>query len=153
METTKVIHECDLLKNMDETQGSRLKRLRIAKKLTQKELAKAGGVGQTAIANIEADARGYGAGIVGIAKALGTTPEYLQLEDQVKTFSTAPGIQEPRPSYGWPFQTVSAAQYYEVLTQTQRDILEATAHSFVGTREPPAKQPLPAPNATKVQST
>lgn len=153
LETTKVIHQCDLLKNMEETQGKRLKRLRKAKKLTQKELAKAGGVGQTAIANIEADERGYGAGIVGIAKALGTTPEYLQLEDQIKTLSIPLSAEEPRPSYGWPFQTVTAAQYYEVMTQTQRDILEATAHSFVGSREPPEKQAQPAPNATKVQST
>ena len=46
----------------------------------------------------------------------------------------------------WPFSTVTPDQYYNVLTQTQRDILEATAHSFVGVREPPTKQPTPANN-------
>jgi transcriptional regulator with XRE-family HTH domain len=153
MKTTKVIHRCDLLKFMDETQGQRLKRLRLAKKLTQKEVAKFGDVGQTAIANIEADARGYGAGIVGIAKGLGTTPEYLQLDDQLKPVSTLSGSQAGASSYCWPFLTVSPTQYYEVMTQTQRDILEATAHSFVGARESPEKQEAPAPSATKVHST
>lgn len=52
----------------------------------------------------------------------------------------------------WPFLTVSPAQYYEVLTQTQRDILEATAHSFVGAREPPEKHESPAPKSAKAQS-
>jgi transcriptional regulator with XRE-family HTH domain len=53
-------------------------------------------------------------------------------------------LPQARASDGvWPFSTVTVAQYYEVLTQTQRDILEATAHSFVNAREPPIKHPTP----------
>lgn len=64
----------------DETMAQRLKRLREAKKLSQTGLAALSGVGQSAIGNIEADIRGYGSSVVAIARALGTTPEYLQLK-------------------------------------------------------------------------
>lgn len=60
--------------------GQRLKRLREAKKLSQTGLAALSGVGQSAIGNIEAGIRGYGSSVVEIARALGTTPEYLQLK-------------------------------------------------------------------------
>ena len=45
----------------------------------------------------------------------------------------------------WPFLTVTPDQYWNVLTQTQRDILEATAHSFTGpgARESPSKHSTP----------
>jgi len=127
---------------MDETQGQRLKRLRKAKNLTQKELGKFGGLGQTAIANIESDTRGYGAGIVGIAKALGTTPEYLQLADQIK----APiplGIQEHRTPDEWPFTTVSPSEY-ELLTPDDRAAIEQHIHLFIKARGDPEKQNAPA---------
>lgn len=143
MQTTKVIHACDVLNRMEETQGQRLKRLRKAKKLTQKELGKFGGLGQTAIANIEADTRGYGSGIVGIAKALDTTPEYLQLADQVKVATLPIGAQEPRPSYGWPFASVSPAQY-DLLTPDERAAIEQHIHLFIKARSDPAKHESPA---------
>lgn len=78
---TKVLHCRDLLANMEETIGERLKRLRIAAKLTQAKLAKDANIGQSAIGNIEAGTRGYGASVVAIAKVLGVTPEHLQLVD------------------------------------------------------------------------
>ena len=65
---------------MKETVGQRLRRLRKDKKLTQAELAKKAGVGQSAIGNIEAGTRGYGISVVAIAKALDTSPDYLQME-------------------------------------------------------------------------
>lgn len=65
-----------------ETIGQRLARLRKEKGLSQAELARLVGLsGQGAIGNIERDSRGYGASIVEIAKALGTTPEYLRLQE------------------------------------------------------------------------
>ncbi len=46
----------------------------------------------------------------------------------------------------WPFLTVTPDQYWNEMTQTHRDILEATAHSFVaaGARDSPSKHPAPA---------
>ena len=64
-----------------ETMGSRLKRLREARGLSQGVLAKRAGLkSQGAIGNIERDTRGYGASIIDIARELQTTPEYLRLE-------------------------------------------------------------------------
>lgn len=49
--------------------------------MSQAALAKAAGLsGQGAIGNIENDTRGYGASIIDIARALGTTPEFLRGE-------------------------------------------------------------------------
>lgn len=65
-----------------ETIGQRLARVRKEKGLSQAELAKlAGFSGQGGIGNIERDIRGYGARIIDIARALGTTPEYLRTGD------------------------------------------------------------------------
>lgn len=65
-----------------ETQGERLARLRSAKGMSQAKLAALAGLsGQGAIGNIERGTRGYGASIIDIARALGTTPEYLRMED------------------------------------------------------------------------
>lgn len=62
---------------MDESPRARLKRLRKEKNLTQTQLATMAGVGQTAIGNIEAGIRGYGASVVKVAAALGVSPDYL----------------------------------------------------------------------------
>lgn len=64
---------------MEESIGDRLKKLRKAEKLTQAALAAQVGLSQSAIGNIEAGTRGYGASVVLIAKALKTSPEFLQV--------------------------------------------------------------------------
>lgn len=76
-----------------ETQGERLARLRAAKGLSQAKLAALVGFsGQGAIGNIERGTRGYGASIVDIARVLGTTPEYLRMEEvAVSVANTEPG--------------------------------------------------------------
>lgn len=63
---------------MEETLGERLKRLRKAAGLTQSKLAAKVGLTQSAIGNIEAGTRGYGASVVLIAQALKTQPQILQ---------------------------------------------------------------------------
>ena len=72
---------------MNETIGQRLKRLRKDKGLTQVQLAKKSGVGQSAIGNIEAGMRGYGISVLAIAKVLETTPDYLQLSASETTYA------------------------------------------------------------------
>lgn len=65
-----------------ETIGKRLARIRKEKGMSQATLARLAGLsGQGAIGNIERDTRGYGASIIDIARALGTTPEHLRMED------------------------------------------------------------------------
>ncbi len=60
---TKVLHLGDLIPPMEETVGQRLRRLR-----------KEAGLTQSAIGNIEAGTRGYGASVVVIAKAVHQPP-------------------------------------------------------------------------------
>lgn len=96
---------------MDETYGLRLKRMRKAKGMTQKTLGKIAGIGQTAIANIEAGTRGYGLSVVAIAKALDTTPDYLQMEKKPAAFTD------------WPFASFTPTQYMQ-LDQALRDEVE-----------------------------
>jgi transcriptional regulator with XRE-family HTH domain len=59
---------------------ARLKRLRKAAGLTQAGLARAAGVVQSTIGNIESGTRGYGESLVDIAKVLRVPPEYLRCE-------------------------------------------------------------------------
>lgn len=59
---------------------ARLKRLRKAAGLTQAALARAAGVVQSTIGNIESGTRGYGESLVDIAKVLRVPPEYLRCE-------------------------------------------------------------------------
>lgn len=76
-----------------ETQGERLARLRTEKGLSQAKLAALVGFsGQGAIGNIERGTRGYGASIIDIARVLGTTPEYLRMEEASSSAAnTSPG--------------------------------------------------------------
>ncbi len=63
--------------------------------MSQAKLAELAGLsGQGAIGNIERDTRGYGASIVDIALALGTTPEYLRTGEAGKP---SPQNTEPGP--------------------------------------------------------
>lgn len=57
---------------------ARLRRLRKAFGLTQKELALKAKVAQGTIGNLESGVRGYGESVVDIATALKVTPDYLR---------------------------------------------------------------------------
>lgn len=43
----------------------------------------------------------------------------------------------------WPFTTVTPDQYFDVLSQAQRDIVEAMTHSLVNSRDDPSKHRTP----------
>jgi len=60
-----------------DTIAKRLKIRRKALKLSQVQLAKKAGVGQSAIGNIEAGTRSSPRNLLGLARALGVTPEWL----------------------------------------------------------------------------
>lgn len=76
---TAVIHTSDEITGMENI-AERLRRLRTAADLTQAQLAKAAGVSQGAIGNIESGIRGYGKSLVQIARVLGVPAEYLNCE-------------------------------------------------------------------------
>lgn len=100
---------------MEETLGERLRRLRKEKNLTQVELAKKSGVGQSAIGNIEAGTRGYGVSVLAIAKALETSPEYLQMD------KGHPHAAEPLGA--WPFELFTPHEY-KMLSEKERTEFE-----------------------------
>lgn len=79
---------------------ARLKRLRKAAGLTQTALARAAGVAQSTIGNIESGTRGYGESLVNIARELGVPPEYLRCETEsyAKLDATLPVTGEARAS-------------------------------------------------------
>lgn len=90
----------------------------------------------------------------GFAKGLGCPISAFsaRLATEVDEASAANHGARTNTDRTWPFLTVTQTQYFEVLTQTQRDILEATASSFVGTREPPVKHESPALKPANIQS-
>lgn len=98
-----------------ESIGKRLARLRKEKGLSQAKLAElAGFSGQGAIGNIERDVRGYGASILAIADALGTTPEYLQTganPTKKSNIELGPDIRGAVPLINW----VQAGAWCEVI--------------------------------------
>lgn len=84
----------------------RLKKARIAAGISQAELARRIGAGQSTIASIE-NGRNNGSGrLVDIAKELQVRPEWLALGDGPMGEDTPTG---ERPS-SWPFPSISEAQ-------------------------------------------
>ena len=64
-------------RTMKTTEGERLKAARTHAQLTQSELARRAGVGQSAVGNIEAGLRGFGASVLQMARACGVDPNWL----------------------------------------------------------------------------
>lgn len=87
---------------MTETEGNRLRRLRKAADLSQAELAKKAKCSTGTIGNIESGIRGYGESVVGIARALEVTPEYLQLiTDEFTEAAPIPGYSPEALALAW----------------------------------------------------
>ena len=122
-----------------ETTGQRLSRLRKQKGLSQAKLAAiAGYSGAGAIGNIENDSRGYGARIVVIAEALGTTPEYLQTgQGPMHTEGEKPDA-PPTPTLQEALTLV--ATHLNTLPDAQR--LQAAQHLETHARAPDSQKAL-----------
>lgn len=93
---THEIHGGDLLPDMVETMGSRLKAAREALGMSQQQLANRSSVSQGTIGNVESDARGYGRSVVAIARALGVSTEYLLMHSDDK--GQVRGVTSPEES-------------------------------------------------------
>lgn len=106
--------------------SDRLRQARLAKELSQEELAKLAGVTQGTIANIENGHRKQPRGLLSIARALGIDPTYL-LTGQASGFGAPPVHQEVReptaPYATWPFRSITRTEW-QSLPHDQRDLLE-----------------------------
>lgn len=100
LSTTKVIKFSPLITDV-KTLANRIKESRERLKLTQAELAKASGVSQGTIGNLESGIRKSAREILSIAAALGVSPQWLvtgktTLDPQLHTHHT---VREPDPGY------------------------------------------------------
>jgi hypothetical protein len=68
-----------------------------------------------------------------------------RLAEEAQAVSAVNGPALNRASdVNWPFSTVTPDQYFEVLSQAQRDIVEAMANTLVNSRDAPEKHQSPA---------
>lgn len=74
---TPVIPGWDVMQNMDESTGKRLREARKLRGLTQTKLAHLAKVSQGTIGNIESGSRGYGGSIIQISEVLNVNPHWL----------------------------------------------------------------------------
>ena len=84
---------------------------------------------------------------IGFAKGLGCPISAFskRLAAEVAAASAVNGPALTRASdSNWPFATVTPDQYFEVLSQAQRDIVEAMANTLVNSRDAPGKHQSPA---------
>lgn len=88
----RIKHDCDIQRNTNvivgyptitnvKTLGDRIREARKKKGWTQEDLAKAAGATQSAIGNVESDARRNPRILLGVAAALGRRPQWLLNED------------------------------------------------------------------------
>ncbi len=96
-----------------DTLGSRLKKAREQRELSQPALARLAGVSQGTIGNIEAGIRGGASSLAMIAAALQVRYEWLRDGD---------GPMELPAAY-WPFETVDLARF-EALSERQKGRIE-----------------------------
>lgn len=143
-----------LLTHMDDKSiADRLKRLRNAKKWTQAKLAGEAGVSTGTIGNVESGLREYGASVVDIARALGTTPEYLQMKERKEPPA------QPDRTEGLTRDALTVAAIFDWLTEKRdRDVvcyiltqavLERMAPNHPGAAvDAPQEQPTDTPAPT-----
>lgn len=98
----------------------------MAKNLTQEDLARAAGVTQSTIGNIEAGTRKSPRELLAIAGALGVDPLWLKTGKQTSAGSmppNPPSQEKPEKSTPeWPIRSISAAQYAQLPRATQEQV-------------------------------
>lgn len=97
------------VKDVKETFGERLKRLRLARKMTQEQLAKLAGVSRPTVTMWETEASAFpeAGNLVRAAVALGVTPNYLESGEE-----TGRGLMVSEPKYLYPrmYENIVAGQ-------------------------------------------
>lgn len=139
---------------MNETLGTRLKRLRQAAKLTQTALARKVGLAQGQIGNIETDARGYGLSVVAIAQALGTSPEYLTLEtDDPAPKFRALDLAQDIPPTDKPLSSaaLTIAQWFDTIPEERRMETHASIVQMIISAKIVQAENQPTPDTLPIQ--
>jgi len=122
-----------------ETFGQRVRNARIRCGWTQKELALASGLTQSAIGNYESGQRTEptSAALIKLAAALRVTPEWLRQGSELQlqeTTADAPRMrpaltqQTPRPS--WPFHGTTLEEFL-ALTPSEQRLLDSMVEMFI----------------------
>lgn len=109
-------------------------RLRLARQRldwTQKQLAQASGLSQSAIGNYESGQRFTSRALLRLAHALQVTPEWLENGRGATAYPPAPyPVEDSAANPPWPFAEVSYHDY-TLLTQRDKALLENTVQAFV----------------------
>lgn len=120
----------------------RLKEARIKKGLSQGQLAKACGVSQGTIANLESGYRKQPRSIIEIARALGVDAEWLATGRLTScTSDNLVNLQQAREekSFEWPLVNITEGQW-NLLSPMERGAIEGFALSYIKTAEETAKK-------------
>jgi len=109
-------------------------RLRFARQRlawTQKQLAQASGLSQSAIGNYESGQRFTSRALLRLAHALGVSPEWLEFGHAPAAYpATTHALQEGPAAEPWPFETVSYRDY-AALNRRDKAVLEQTVQAYV----------------------
>ena len=121
-----------------ETFGSRLRQARQRLNWTQKKLAEASGLSQSAIGNYESGQRSSSRALLRLAEALKVDPQWLDRGETThhRTRSHTPvhhaqnsTLNEPVPS-SWPM-TPSQRHYYQLLSARDQRVLSRLIDNFI----------------------
>ncbi|MDN5842368.1 MAG: helix-turn-helix transcriptional regulator [Alcaligenaceae bacterium] len=117
------------------TFASRLLRARHARGLSQKALARASGLSQSAIASYENGTRKSAKGIFRLAQVLQVDPAWLSMglgKMELTPHQADPNIQyvSDADTVFWPFQAISPRDY-QSLSLSDRQIIEAAVNAMV----------------------
>lgn len=126
-----------------ETFGQRVREVRVRYGWTQKELALASGLTQSAIGNYESGQRTEptSAALIRLAHALKVTPEWLR---QGKESAKKPGSESSRKASrakehdaqtAWPFHGVSFDEFM-ALSPSEKRMLSSMVETFIRSRRP-----------------
>lgn len=123
------------------TFGSRLRQARLQRKWTQKKLAEASGLTQSAIGNYESGQRSSSRSLLRLARALGVNPNWLDTgvppvtggyprEDNTAESALRDPLSPMADAAPWPF---SGATYQEYLRLSPRDrqMLDSLVADFI----------------------
>jgi len=112
------------------TFAERLRQARQRRGWTQKQLAQASGLSQSAVGNYESGQRSSSRALLRLAHALQVAPEWLEGGGTATAYPPAPYGVADAAAAAWPFAAVSFQEFAQ-LTARDKALLERTVQAFV----------------------